>query len=393
MQDIVNKALQKAAGRPGRRRQALDERGHAGQRPAQVAAATGGCAAADAAPPAPPRPKADPVDVCHDLAIAHGSPARSPAARQRSSATRRRAAPTRPARPSRSTGYCWLRDGAFIADAHEPRRRGRRGADAFFGWCARVDRATARDRDRRPGRRGRAAASRSTPAAIPARPATRSTARTAPRTWWDFQLDGYGTWLWALDAARRRVTADASSRTGARSSSTVRLSRRRSWDQPCYDWWEEHAEHRHISTLGAHRRRARAAPALGRSWSPSLRRRAAARPPARDPRADPRRRRARRAPDKWLGGDGRRRQPARLRRRRSGSSTPPSRRWPRRSTRVERDLARRRRVPLPRRHVLRRRRVAAARRLLGWYVASSRAASDGACAQLDWIAAQAAADG
>jgi len=23
------------------------------------------------------------------------------------------------------------------------------------------------------------------------------------------------------------------------------------WDQPCYDWWEEHAEHRHGSTLGA----------------------------------------------------------------------------------------------------------------------------------------------
>ena len=23
------------------------------------------------------------------------------------------------------------------------------------------------------------------------------------------------------------------------------------WDRPCYDWWEEHVEHRHVSTLGA----------------------------------------------------------------------------------------------------------------------------------------------
>ena len=23
------------------------------------------------------------------------------------------------------------------------------------------------------------------------------------------------------------------------------------WSQPCYDWWEEHPDHEHVSTLGA----------------------------------------------------------------------------------------------------------------------------------------------
>jgi GH15 family glucan-1,4-alpha-glucosidase len=65
--------------------------------------------------------------------------------------------------------------------------------------------------------------------------------------WWDFQLDGYGTWLWALVAHLERHNLD-----GSRYRDAVDLTADYllvSWERPCYDWWEEHAQHVHVSTL------------------------------------------------------------------------------------------------------------------------------------------------
>ncbi|NLF06229.1 MAG: glycoside hydrolase family 15, partial [Actinomycetales bacterium] len=67
--------------------------------------------------------------------------------------------------------------------------------------------------------------------------------------WWNFQTDGYGTWLWALATHVARHDLDpAPWRAGAAVATDYLLA---FWDLPCFDWWEEHDEQRHVSTLGA----------------------------------------------------------------------------------------------------------------------------------------------
>ncbi|MCL2317003.1 MAG: glycoside hydrolase family 15, partial [Actinomycetia bacterium] len=97
-------------------------------------------------------------------------------------------------------GYCWLRDGAFIADAMSS--AGEVGsAGAFFDWCA----ATIEARRDRIGQVVEAArAGRPLPDRdmLPTR--FRFDGRDGDDDWWDFQLDGYGTWVWAAAAHARR---------------------------------------------------------------------------------------------------------------------------------------------------------------------------------------------
>ncbi len=139
-------------------------------------------------------------------------------------------------------GYSWLRDGSFIADAMS--RAGRPdSADAFHRWVAGVIEARA----------GRIAALVERTGPIPASDMlpTRYTwdGQDGAEEWWDYQLDGYGTWLWALvEHARRHGRSLAP--YGKAMRSTVDYLRRFG-AEPCYDWWEEHAEHVHTSTLAA----------------------------------------------------------------------------------------------------------------------------------------------
>ncbi len=150
-----------------------------------------------------------------------------------------------PASPTFSAyeGYCWFRDGAFIADAMSA--YGDHGsATAFFDWCARV--IVGRQDDIRwivdETHAGRPpAGDRMLPA--------RFTFAGGDGTdeWWDFQLDGYGTWLWALVQHVSRSGADAERwRSGVELTVDYLLA---SWSRPCYDWWEEHSEVVHVSTL------------------------------------------------------------------------------------------------------------------------------------------------
>lgn len=151
-----------------------------------------------------------------------------------------------PASPDFSAyrGYCWLRDGAFIADgvsaAGEPA-----SADRFFDWCAAT---ITRHADGVAAAVEAAGRGEPLPAdrMLPARFTYDGGLGTDP--WWDFQLDGYGTWLWALVAHTDRHRLDP-----ARWHEAVELTVRylvSSWDRPCYDWWEEHGEQVHVSTLG-----------------------------------------------------------------------------------------------------------------------------------------------
>jgi GH15 family glucan-1,4-alpha-glucosidase len=141
--------------------------------------------------------------------------------------------------------YCWFRDGAFIADAMS--RAGRaRSADAFFDWCAGVVVARGDQIDALVERRARGEQI-SPEDFLPCRYTLDGD--ESPEEWWEFQLDGYGTWLWSLDQHAERGGDSAEQHVRA-----VELTVRylvAFWDEPCYDWWEEHPEHRHTSTLAA----------------------------------------------------------------------------------------------------------------------------------------------
>jgi GH15 family glucan-1,4-alpha-glucosidase len=141
--------------------------------------------------------------------------------------------------------YCWFRDGAFIADAMS--RRGRhQSADAFFAWCARVVVARADRIDALIERRARG--DHIAPEEfLPCRYTLDG--RESTEEWWEFQLDGYGTWLWSLDQHAERGGNQAELYAPAIELTVRYLTN--FWDEPCYDWWEEHPEHRHTSTLAS----------------------------------------------------------------------------------------------------------------------------------------------
>jgi GH15 family glucan-1,4-alpha-glucosidase len=151
-----------------------------------------------------------------------------------------------PASPTFSAyrGYSWFRDGAFIADGVSA-AGGSASADRFFDWCSGilVHRSAEISIIVDAARTGR-------PVADSAMLGTRFTLDGADGAdeWWDFQLDGYGTWLWAVAAHARRH-----GRTVERWLPAIELTVDylvSSWERPCFDWWEEHADHVHVSTLG-----------------------------------------------------------------------------------------------------------------------------------------------
>lgn len=151
-----------------------------------------------------------------------------------------------PASPTFSaySGYSWFRDGAFIADAMSAAGR-TSSASAFFDWCSSVVLA----------RRGRideivARAAAGQPAPDREMLPTRFTldGSDGDDEWWDFQLDGYGTWLWAVVEHAKRHSLDLGRWAPAMGLTVDYLLS--SWSRPCFDWWEESDEEVHVSTLG-----------------------------------------------------------------------------------------------------------------------------------------------
>jgi len=151
-----------------------------------------------------------------------------------------------PASPTFSVyrGYSWFRDGAFIADAMSAAGKVE-SASAFFDWCSAIVLAR---RDQIATIVRRAAAGDPVPDhdMLPTRFAFDGT--DGDDDWWDFQLDGYGTWLWAVVEHARRHRLDLSRWAQALSLTVDYLVS--SWRRPCFDWWEESAEQVHVSTLG-----------------------------------------------------------------------------------------------------------------------------------------------
>lgn len=143
--------------------------------------------------------------------------------------------------------YSWFRDGAFIADAMS--RSGHPGsADAFFGWCAGILNDNG-EHITRLIERNRAGESVGRDDHLP----TRYTLDGQPtgQDWWDFQLDGYGTWMFMLVEHLRRHGRMAETCSDEMQSAIGLCSGylREFWAEPCFDWWEEDVDGVHVSTL------------------------------------------------------------------------------------------------------------------------------------------------
>lgn len=66
--------------------------------------------------------------------------------------------------------------------------------------------------------------------------------------WTNFQLDGFGTWLWALDQFKRAGNSLAPEFLEATKNLIPYLIE--FWSTPSFDWWEESFGEQHVSTLG-----------------------------------------------------------------------------------------------------------------------------------------------
>ena len=142
-------------------------------------------------------------------------------------------------------GYAWLRDGSFCAMAMQA--AGDPGSAArFHQW---VCRAIAAQTARAEAVTADLVAGRSVPPGrmLPTRYRLDGTEESGAEQWPNFQLDGYGTWLAALwsfygtglPAGYERVVRVVAAYLAA------------AWRLPCYDYWEESADHVHTSTLAA----------------------------------------------------------------------------------------------------------------------------------------------
>lgn len=141
--------------------------------------------------------------------------------------------------------YSWLRDGSFIADAMS--RAGYvASAERFFAWCARVIEARA-PRIESLVERERTGDPIDVLEFLPTRYTVDG--EESREEWTDFQLDGYGTWLWALEAHRHRHGRSIAPFLAGAALSARYLAV--FWGRASYDWWEEHPDQRHTSTLAS----------------------------------------------------------------------------------------------------------------------------------------------
>ena len=139
--------------------------------------------------------------------------------------------------------FSWFRDGSFIAEGasaaglHDEATR-------FHDWCGRVLEREAPAVDR--VRRMLAAGEQPSDADyLPARYRLDGTRQVDD--WWNFQVDGYGTWLWALERHLDRTGLSVD-----RWANGIEVAVRYLVDtgtDTCRDWWEENRDRTHVTTL------------------------------------------------------------------------------------------------------------------------------------------------
>ena len=145
--------------------------------------------------------------------------------------------------------YCWLRDGSFIAHAMDKAGE-HASAAAYYRWVDRTILGYAAKVDdlRRMMAQGK------TPGkdeVLHTRFSLDGKEVYVDDTWGNFQVDGYGTWLWAL-AEHVRMTSDVSILNEVSGSIELTLDYLALvWKLPNYDCWEEHPEFVHPYSLSA----------------------------------------------------------------------------------------------------------------------------------------------
>ena len=152
-----------------------------------------------------------------------------------------------PASPNFNTyRYSWFRDGAFIAYAmdlvghHESARR-------FHQWASETvnQRASVVERAVAKAMGGEALAREDI---LDTRYSVDG--RSGEEDWPNFQLDGFGTWLWSLEQHQRLAHSTISS-SWLEAADRVANYLATLWQRPCYDCWEEFPDKVHTYTLGA----------------------------------------------------------------------------------------------------------------------------------------------
>jgi GH15 family glucan-1,4-alpha-glucosidase len=144
--------------------------------------------------------------------------------------------------------YCWFRDGSFTAHAmdlagqHESARR-------FHQWVA--GRVNERGELVRAGlAKARSGKTLSKSEILHTRYRLDGTDDDSG-DWPNFQLDGFGTWLWALREHHRHNPDAPLSRELLDAADLVADYLTELWRYPCYDCWEEFPEFVHPHTLAA----------------------------------------------------------------------------------------------------------------------------------------------
>lgn len=143
--------------------------------------------------------------------------------------------------------YCWFRDSSYIAHSMDIAGE-HSSARAFFRW---TDNVISRYAYKVKALEKGFAAGESLTIANTLNTRYTLTGEELEDGWENFQLDGYGTWLWALNEHLKSTPDPAFCAQIKPSVETIIRYLSEIWDQPNYDCWEEAAEFIHTHTLAA----------------------------------------------------------------------------------------------------------------------------------------------
>lgn len=141
--------------------------------------------------------------------------------------------------------YCWLRDGSFIAYAMDVSGEHASSA-AFLSWCNKAIMSMEKSVEELLEALEDGAfveQSKYPPARF------NLDGSLEGSDWPNFQLDGYGTWLWALTQHMELTGKKEIPREYLDSVLLVVKYLKKCWGHECYDCWEEHGDKVHPSTL------------------------------------------------------------------------------------------------------------------------------------------------
>jgi len=144
--------------------------------------------------------------------------------------------------------YCWFRDGSFIAYAMDLAGQ-HKSARRFHQWVA--GRINERQNLVRVGIAKVRSGETLTEAEILHTRYRLDGTDGEPGNWPNFQLDGFGTWLWALNEHQKQNPEVSLSNELLDASELVADYLSELWSLPCYDCWEEFPDTIHSHTLAA----------------------------------------------------------------------------------------------------------------------------------------------